>query len=324
MEVHFYLPERYLPEPARQDAWRAGKMTHLEERGKIASAQCWIFQTWLALERSGFPARLTHSIPAEGVMVTLTSCVPVGFRVPERVFFVGVVADYLAHPQAHLHVVQNVAHARRLHNSVFVPHWPHPNLLPRDPARSDRFENVCFLGEKSNLARELADPVWQKRLKSDLGVDFIICGADRWHDYTEADCVVAVRGFNRSAYLQKPATKLYNAWLAGVPFIGGTDSAYAAEGERGQNFLRAQTVEELVGHIRRLKNEPDLRNRLVAAGRIAGQAVTPSAILQHWTRLLGETVQGAAERWRRKSAAGRRFFQAAQTVGVWLDKRLRR
>ena len=106
--------------------------------------------------------------------------------------------------------------------------------------------------------------------------------------------------------------------------FGGTDSAYAAEGERGQNFLRAQTVEELVGHIRRLKNEPDLRNRLVAAGRIAGQAVTPSAILQHWTRLLGETVQGAAERWRRKSAAGRRLFQAAQTVGVWLDKRLRR
>ena len=73
MEVHFYLPERYLPDSDRQEAWRSGKITRLEEGGKIACAQCWIYQTWLALERSGFPVRLTHSIPSDGTLVTLTN-----------------------------------------------------------------------------------------------------------------------------------------------------------------------------------------------------------------------------------------------------------
>jgi len=324
MEFHFYLPERYLPDTDRREAWRSGKITRLDEGGKIACAQCWIFQTWLALERSGFSAHLTHSMPSEGVLVTLTSCVGADFRAPDRVFFAGIVADYLAHPQAHLHVVQNAAHMRRLWNAAFIPLWPHPNLIPRDPARSDRFENVCFFGENSNLAPELADRRWQRKLKDELGVNFIVCGADRWHDYSEADCVAAVRGFGRSAYLHKPATKLYNAWLAGVPFIGGTDSAYAADGVPGRNFLRAATADELFAHIRRLREEPALRDRLVAAGRIAGKNFTSEAILGRWKHLLGDTVQGLAERWQRKDAAARRIFYAVQTASVWLDTRLRR
>ncbi len=324
MEFHFYLPERYLPDTDRQEAWRFGKITRLEEGGKIACAQCWIFQTWLALERSGFSAHLTHSMPSEGVLVTLTSCVGADFRAPDRVFFAGIVADYLAHPQAHLHVVQNAAHMRRLWNAAFIPLWPHPNLIPRDPARSDRFENVCFFGENSNLAPELADRRWQRKLKDELGVNFIVCGADRWHDYSEADCVAAVRGFGRSAYLHKPATKLYNAWLAGVPFIGGTDSAYAADGVPGRNFLRAATADELFAHIRRLREEPALRDRLVAAGRIAGKNFTSEAILGRWKHLLGDTVQRLAERWQRKGMAARRIFYAVQTASVWFDARLRR
>jgi hypothetical protein len=324
MEFHFYLPERYLPDADRQEAWRSGKITRLEEGGKIACAQCWIFQTWLALERSGFPAHLTHSMPSDGVLVTLTSCVGADFRAPDGVFFAGIVADSLAHPQAHLHVVQNSAHKRRLWNAAFIPLWPHPNLIPRDPARLDRFENVCFFGENSNLAPELAGRGWQRKLKDELGVNFIVCGADRWHDYSEADCVVAVRGFGRSAYLHKPATKLYNAWLAGVPFIGGMDSAYAADGEPGGNFLRATTADELFAHIRHLKEEPELRDRLVAAGRLAGKSFTVEAILGRWKHLLGDTVQRLAERWQRKGVAARHIFYAVQTASVWFDTRFRR
>ena len=324
MEFHFYLPEGYLPDADRQEAWRSGKITRLEEGGKIACAQCWIFQTWLALERSGFRAHLTHSMPSDGVLVTLTGCVGSDFRAADRVFFVGIVADYLAHPRAHLHVVQNAAHARRLRNAAFIPLWPHPNLIPRDPRRADRFENVCFFGDRSNLARELADERWQRKLKDELGVNFIVCGADRWHDYSEVDCVAAVRGFGQSAYLHKPATKLYNAWLAGVPFVGGMDSAYAEDGEPGRNFLRAATPDELFDHIRRLREEPALRHGLVAAGRIAARNFTPEVILGCWKNFLGNTVQGLAERWRKKGPAARRIFFSVQTASVWLDTRLRR
>ncbi len=323
MEVHFYLPERYLPDSDRQEAWRSGKITRLEEGGKIACAQCWIYQTWLALERSGHPARLTHSIPTDGTLVTLTNCVHADFRPSDGVLFVGIVADYSAHPHAHLHIVQNAAHGKRLWNAAFMPLWPHPNLIPRDPARSDRFENVCFFGDLSNLARELTDRRWQRKLKDELNVEFVIYGADRWHDYRDVDCVVAVRDFGRSRYFHKPATKLYNAWLAGVPFIGGRDSAYAADGDPGRNYLQASTPEELFSYIRRLKEEPAFRSRLVRAGGIAGKSFSPESILGRWRYLLDDAVPRFAERWRRKGAAARRAFFASQSLSVWLDARLR-
>jgi hypothetical protein len=323
MQVHFYLPERYLPDPPRQEAWRSGKITRLEEAGKIACAQCWIYQTWLALEQSGFPARLSHALPSEGILVALTNLLTADFRVPEHVFFVGVVADYLADARAHLHVVQNNAHARRMRNSVFMPLWPHPNLLPRNPARLERFENVCFFGERSNLAPELADTRWKNKLLNELRLNFIIQGADHWHDYRQADCVVAIRGFGRSSYIHKPATKLYNAWLAGVPFIGGLDSAYAADGEPGRDFLQAATPGELFGHLRSLQEDLSLRKELVAAGTISGRDFSFDATLQRWQRLLGETVPELAARWRQKSSSERRLFRAVQAASVWLDSRLR-
>jgi hypothetical protein len=323
MEFHFYLPEKYLPDTKLQEAWRSGQITQLEAEGKIASAQCWIFQTWLALETSGFPARLTHSIPSEGVLVTLTNCVSADFQVPTPAFFVGIVADYVAHRQAHLHVVQNAAHRRRLWNAAFIPHWPQPNLIPRDPARSGRFENVCFFGHRSNLAPELIDARWHRKLRDELGVAFLLCDSDRWHDYSAADCVVAVRGFGHSTYLHKPATKLYNAWLAEVPFIGGMDSAYASDGTVGHNFLQASTPDELFEQIRRLKEEPALCERLVAAGRIAVRRFTPQAVLEQWKHFLSDTVAKSAERWRKKGAVARRLFLGLQAASVWLDTRLR-
>jgi len=323
MEVHFYLPERYLPDADRQEAWKKGKITSLEPAGKIASAQAWVYQTWLALIQTGFPAQLTSQVPSDGVLLTLSGCLSKTFRPPDNVFLADIVADHVPHTSANLHIVQNSAQVRRLWNSIFMPHWPQPGLLNRDPARGPRFENVYFFGDTSNLAPELREAGWRKRLLRELGVEFVICGADRWRDYREADCVVAVRGFGRSAYLHKPATKLYNAWLARVPFIGGMDSAYAADGEPGRNFLRASTPDELFAHIRRLKEEPGLREQLVAAGRIAGENFSSEATLARWKHLLGDTVQQRAERWRHKSVAGRRVFFAIQAASVWLDTRLR-
>ncbi|HEY5742510.1 MAG TPA: hypothetical protein VIS99_08210 [Terrimicrobiaceae bacterium] len=324
MQIHFYLPERYLPDLSRRETWKAGTITQLEESGKIACAQCWIFQTWLALEQNGFPAQLTHSIPSKGIMVALTNCLAREFNPPKEIFFVGIVADFVPHARANLHVVQNGTHAKRLWNSAFLPLWPHPNLIPRDAARGSRFENVCFFGEKSNLTRELADPRWSRQLKEELGLNFIVQGADRWHDYSQADCVLAVRDFRRSPHLHKPATKLYNAWLADVPFIGGMDSAYAHDGKPGNDFLQAATVGELLAHLRQLQQQPALRQRLVAAGRIAGQDFAFEATLARWRCLLGDAVPELAREWQRKSMSARGLFRALQKAAVWLDIRFRR
>ncbi len=140
------------------------------------------------------------------------------------------------------------------------------------------------------LRQNLATVAGKNGFKDELGLNFIVCGADRWHDYREADCVVAMRGFGRSAYLHKPGTKLYNAWLAGVPFIGGMDSAYAADGKPGRDFLQVSKRDELFAHLRQLRERPELRQQLVAAGRAAASNFSFQATLARWQRLLGDTV----------------------------------
>lgn len=323
MEVHFYLPEKYSPDSARQEAWKQGKMTVLEQGGKIASAQAWIFQTWLALTQSGFPAKLTHEVPESGLLVSLTGFFGDEQKFSPDVFFAGIVADFVPHPGAQAHIVQNSAHARRLGNALFMPHWPHPNLIARDPARGEVFEKVRFYGDASNLAPELRDPGWARRCREELGVDFTVCAADQWHDYREADCAVAVRDFSSAAHLHKPATKLYNAWLAEVPFVGGVESSYASDGTSGENFLRAGTAEELFRQIARLKQDGELRRQIIQAGREAGRAFSAAATTERWRELLGTTLRKQAEEYLLTNNGKRRVRSLINRSRVWLDRRFR-
>jgi hypothetical protein len=324
MQVFFYLPEKYLPDAARQEAWKSGALITLEEGGKIASAQAWIFQTWLELQKAGGAAELTHEVPDRGILITLAGCVGTNFRPGPDLYFADIVADGLPHPGAHRHIVQNAEHTLKLPRSVFIPHWPHPNLLPRNPQRGDRFENLGFFGAAANLAPELRSAAWQDHLKSTTGLSLRIVGAGHWHDYREMDAILAVRGWGKDAWLRKPATKLYNAWLAGVPFIGGQDSAYRRDGRAGENYLAAGSLEELEGHLRRLRDEPTMRQSLVAAGQAAVQSFNPEAITERWKNLVESSLPEAAKAWRRRSAFAKSLFWKTQSASAWIDRTFRK
>jgi len=323
MRVTFYLPEKYLPDGPDQEAWKSGSIRSLEESGKIACAQCWIYQTWAALSAAGIPCDLSSSIPGEGILLALSGFFDDSWRPPKGVFFAGIVADFLPHPAAHLHVVQNSSHARRLPRSVFMPLWTQPNLMPRDPARGGAFQSIAFVGDPGNLASELRSKEWAAALDKDLGLHLEIRRADRWHDYSDVDCALAIRDFSRSSQLHKPATKLYNAWLAGVPFIGGNDSAYAADGKCEADYLKAVSPDEVLAHLRRLRDDPAFRNSLVANGRKAGEAFTRDATLQRWERLVTETLPDRAGRLAAASSPERFVFEVTQRAIAHLDRRLR-
>lgn len=182
---------------------------------------------------------LVHDIPRDGIVIALTGTLPPHFRAPQGMFLAGVIADGLPHPSAHCHIAQNAAHAHRLPRDIFMPHWTQPGLLTRDPVRGNTFERVAFYGTKSNLAPELQTPEWAEHLLHTVGCTFDIRSAEHWHDCHDVDVVLAVRTFGRQRQLHKPATKLYNAWRAGIPFIGGRDSAFAADGNPGRDYLIA-------------------------------------------------------------------------------------
>lgn len=323
MRVSFYLPANFLPSAETRAAWAAGGRADLAAEGKVATAQAWIYRTWAALEASGADVELAAEMPREGIVIAMTSHLPASFRPPRDLFLAGVVADALPHPAAHAHIVQNSAHAKRLREAFFLPHWPQPGLVPRDPSRGERFERIAYVGHADNLAPELKDARWQECLRDKCGATFEIREPGRWHDYSDVDAVVAVRAFRGRRELHKPATKLYNSWLAGVPFIGGGESAYGSDGIPDKNYLVANSAEEVVRLAALLAGDPSLRSALAREGREAAQDFSREATLRRWRVLVSEIFPEAARRERAKGALGRALASVSRRVRVAADRRLR-
>jgi hypothetical protein len=320
MRVAFFLPEKYLPPGARRAQWADGSVQVLERSGKAACAHCWIYQTWLELREAMPEAELVYRMPDDGIVVTLAGFLGRKHRPAPRRFTAAVVADTATHPFGQVQILQNAAHARALPGSVFVPLWPHPNLIPRDSARGGRFEHVDFFGVPQNLAPELREPAWADRVRRELGLTFRSIDASGWHDYSETDCALAIRSFDGAPHRRKPSTKLYNAWMAGVPFIGGSDSAYAADGAPGSDYLAARTGEELLVHLKTLRDNPALRERLVAAGSVAVRPFTRDAVRERWVRLLRDELPVRAEHWFALSPGARALSTGLNRLRLWADR----
>jgi hypothetical protein len=325
LELNFAMPNGTFPSAEWIQAWNEGKQTSLEEDGKCVTTHSWIYQTWSLLQKSGIPCNLLETLPVSDIAIFLSMSLAAKSKTSlnPNLFLVDIVAHSRPHPAAHFHLVHNKAHARWLPRSLFIPHWPQPYLIPRDPHRGDRFENVCFVGDPEQLALEFIFPSWSERLKKELQLHFQIRTADQWHDYSDVDAVIAIRDISSSRYLDKPSTKLYNAWHAGVPFIGGLDSAYAADGRPGVDYLVASSVEEAFQHLRRLKEDKLFRHQLVRHGAEAGQAFTREATLQQWKTFVLETLPKLAEKWQKKSVFQRQLFIMTQRLFCFLDHYLR-
>src|SRR5204862_3945868 len=133
-------------------------------------------------------------------------------------------------------------------------------------ARGTKFENVAYFGWPQNLADPLHESAWLRRL-AELGLHWRMMPRSQWHDYREVDAVVAIRSFSGRDFGYKPATKLYQAWHAGVPSVLGNESAFIAERRSDLDYLEAKTFDDAVTALRRLKEEPSLRRAMIQNGK---------------------------------------------------------
>jgi hypothetical protein len=312
------MPENCLPTPEERTDWSTER-PRLKQSGKTACVQCWIYLTFLRLREAKHDITLCYSIPHEGIVVALTGNLMPGYRAPKGVYLIGVVADGSPHPACHFHILQNAAHASRLPRSAYIPLWPQPGLIPRNTERGDRFENICFFGDPANLAPELRTPSFSDSLRERLGLNLVIAGSERWHDYSEADCVIAIREFGSRRFLEKPATKLYNAWMAGVPFIGGNDSAFEADGRQGIDYLRCSTPESVIIALEQLKGDCEFRRRLVLEGKRVARRFTPDAITSEWRNLLHSLATQSATSQLAKPKVMQELIRWIQDLSVRFD-----
>ncbi len=312
MKVTFLLAPDFIPNPSWEELLQTGNVLQVAASGAAATAQNMIYQTWFWLKEAGVTCSLSHTIPTEGIVIFVSNTFSPSTSLPPNLFYVDVLADATLLPTTHFHLIQNHAQARRTPHSLFVPHWPQPSLIPRDPARGLRFEIISFFGDPDNLAPELQTPEWINQLRRELGIFLDFKDSSRWHDYSDTDAVLAIRDFSRSRHYHKPATKLYNAWLAGVPFIGGRDSAYTMDGRPDVDYLAATSPQQVIDYLRRLKKDPLFREQLVTQGRESVKSFSREATLLQWKKLVEETLPFLAKKWQKKSALQRHLFWMVQ------------
>lgn len=297
--IRFYLPDKIPADmPQSPDVYWLGFRGHMR-----SGVYAWTVQTFQRLRAAGFPCELTCRLPTDGILVAHRKSLPRDFVPPAGVLFVCLRADATFHPFAHVHVVLNRSALSRWYPSVYMPHWPQPGLIPRDPTRGDTWENAAFFGDPGCIAGEMQGDGWQAILR-ELELTWHFVGPDKWHDFREVDVVVAVRGFDRHRHANKPPTKLFNAWHAGVPVILGRESAYQQERKSPLDYLEAGSFAEVVNGLRQLKTDPALRRAMIAQGRERARESDPAAITTRWREFFENVATPACEKWRRASPLG--------------------
>jgi hypothetical protein len=272
----------------------------------VRGERAWILQSYLRLRRAGLPVALSPTLPETGLVVfhakqrrALTAA---GGRLRDRLL-VGVRADNREPLIADFEILQNGRFADG-RSRFALPHWPQAGLIPRDPGRGQKIARIAYKGFLGNLHRDFRQPEWRRFLArrgiewSVDAVDFAGRGTDEgalaWNDYSGVDLVLAVRPPGRGLATDKPATKLFNAWRAGVPALLGPEWACRELRRSSLDYLEVTSAATALEAVERLAADPGLYRAMIDHGRTRAAEVSFAAIAARWEELLFSTLPARA------------------------------
>lgn len=276
----------------------------------------WEWATYFHLRNAGREVRLTNTMPREGIVVTSACMYPLLQKPPANVLLIDTLADSPPRFYAHIHVSQNPWQHKSFHSLLnfpvwrYINIWPQPGIIPRDPSRGGRFENVGFFGHRDQLEPSLQTEAFQQALAK-RGLRLVIVDRD-FTDYANIDAVIAVRDFTCNPQYHKPNSKLINGWKAGVPVLATGESAFVAMRESPLDFVEISNVGELLAGLEKLKADPNLVEKMVANGKRRVADYTEEKIRGDWEKLLFDDAQRLYAKWRCKSGLQKEAFYADQ------------
>jgi hypothetical protein len=298
-EVPRPIPHRVVFIQPNLTAWRdvmdgdpplPGEVHHRFVRG----ADAWTLVTYLVLKARGQPVELSEKMVPGAICVAHFDYIQ-RRAMPYQSYIVAVRADrgpvYVCERQ----IVQSpiLVKSPRDH---YLPYWPQPGLLARDPARGARLERVGFLGRERNLAESFRDERFRQRL-AEMGMELVIrTERGQWHDYHDLDAVLAIRHGNPRWLATKPASKLINSWLAGCPALLGDEPAFRALRRSELDYEIVSTPDEAIEALRRLRS-PERYRQMVENARERGAAYGLAPVARCWEELLAGPVAEDFERW---------------------------
>jgi len=304
-KIYFYIPTLLQHKEIPQDV-------NLDWSGFQKGVFAWTLQTYMHLKEIGYDCHLTDNLSAEGIIISHRGLLT-DFIIPSRKqLFICILADWDRHPFALLHIVQNneqtfphelprIVRIFMPGLSCFIRHWLQPGLKPRSKSNSLRFKNLAYIGRKEQLAPELLTEKWNERIAS-LGLQWkIIDNCEKWCDYSDIDAIIAIRSLDNQQYNNKPATKLFNAWHAGVIPICGNDSAFMHEKRSNLDFIHATDIEELYHSIIKLQNDTGLRQKILENAINRAEEISNASICKDWINFFESTAVNVYLKWTTQS-----------------------
>ena len=255
----------------------------------------WVVQSYLllreALAARGYRAVFGARYPRNAIGVAHWDDLNAYFNGAHRARLIGVRADRSPLYCCERVIVQNDCLARDA-SERYVPHWPQPGLVVRDAARGTRVETLAYFGRLARLPGWLRSTAFRRRLGA-LGVDLRL-SESAWNDYHDVDLAIASRAEGASMLELKPATKLTNAWLAGVPALLGDEPAFRGLRLSPLDASPIANADDAVDAVARLQGDPLAYARMVANGHVRAQAFTRDAVRERWLALIDEVAAQCA------------------------------
>ena len=256
----------------------------------VGGRNSWIAQSYLRLRTAiaarGWTASAGPGFPAGAICIAHRDDVNRFASGAHASFLVVVRADRAPVEACDVAIVQNSL-ARERHER-FVPLWPQPGLVAREARRGERIERLAYHGRTSSAPAWFGDPELHRQLAR-RGVALEV-KARGWEDYREVDVALAARSDCRRILADKPATKLYNAWIAGAPMLASPEPAYC-ELRRGPfDFIEVRGPADVLAAIDLLRANPHLYRAMADNGRERGVSFDVDATRARWMRLLEEDV----------------------------------
>lgn len=302
--IWFFLPyDKSIEFPEHIDQYLPWHQAHFEKLNRVAGPYAWVLQTYLQFKARGKAAQLTRELPDEGIVIAHRDHLEDNIEVTSKRYLVCALADRLhPHPYANHHILCNPYQRLRFSRpSHYIPHWAQPGLIPRAENRGERFENARFFGNVANLDTALSSSDITDGLHT-LGLRLEVPAGELWHDFSNCDVVIGIRSFGTgNPWLNRPPTKLYNAWLGGVPAILGYEVAFRHAGDPGRNYLEASTPDNLFQALERLSDDRDFRLALVDAGTASFTEFDDDHVFARWMTVIDDIVVPGFDDWRRGS-----------------------
>lgn len=199
----------------------------------------------------------------------------------------------------------------------FIPHRPQPNLKPRNQTRGTNIQNLAFKGEAYNLFAPFRTPEFLAELDA-MGIrlitntEFSKTAFEDWANYSETDVVIAIRNTTKFDTSLKPALKLINAWMAGVPALLSPEPSYQRLRRSSLDYIEVCTPEDAIAALKYLKNNPNIYSAMIENGFRRAQEFTPNQIVLAWHELFSGPVATGYEAWLQQSALHQKLVRPIQ------------